>query len=94
MSFSYDETWLMEAVRIEEECNCDISAGYDLGSNVGKFYASVQNGDALDFDKVAASAKEALSHCFSDEEIDSLMAQFKSSAQTLLMQKLDSNQSV
>ena len=32
-----DEEWLAEAIRIEEECGGEVSAGYDLSSNFGKF---------------------------------------------------------
>ena len=32
-----DEEWLAEAIRIEEECGGEVSAGYDLSSNLGTF---------------------------------------------------------
>ena len=34
-TFTYDEEWLREAVRIEDEADCDISAGFDWGATLG-----------------------------------------------------------
>ena len=34
-TFTYDEEWLREAVWQEEEAGCDVSAGYDWGTNLG-----------------------------------------------------------
>ena len=34
-TFTYDEEWLGEAVRQEEEAGCDVSGGYDWGTNLG-----------------------------------------------------------
>ena len=34
-TFTYDEDWLREAVRLEEEADCDVSAGYDWGTHLG-----------------------------------------------------------
>ena len=39
-TFTYDEEWLREAVRIEEEANYDIGAGYDWGASLGAFMAN------------------------------------------------------
>lgn len=38
MALANDEEWLKEAIRIEEECGGEISAGYDLGASLGQFY--------------------------------------------------------
>ncbi len=39
-TFTYDEEWLREAVRVEEEADCDISAGFDWGTNLGAVMAN------------------------------------------------------
>lgn len=39
-AFTYDEEWLREAVRIEEEADCDISAGLNWGANLGVVIAN------------------------------------------------------
>ena len=39
-TFTYDEEWLREAVRVEEEADCDISAGFDWGTNLGAIMAN------------------------------------------------------
>ncbi|MFE4105984.1 hypothetical protein [Almyronema epifaneia] len=41
-TFTYDEEWLREAVRIEEEAGGDISAGYGWGSQLGAVMANPQ----------------------------------------------------
>lgn len=39
-TFTYDEEWLREAVRQEEEAGCDIAAGYDWGAQLGNVMAN------------------------------------------------------
>lgn len=39
-TFTYDEEWLREAVRQEEEAGCDIVAGYDWGAHLGEVMAN------------------------------------------------------
>jgi hypothetical protein len=39
-TFTYDEEWLREAVRQEEEAGCDIAAGYDWGAQPGNVLAN------------------------------------------------------
>ena len=34
-TFTYDEEWLKEVVRQEEEARYDVSVGYDWGTNLG-----------------------------------------------------------
>jgi hypothetical protein len=41
-TFTYDEEWLREAVRIEEEAGGDISAGPDWGTHLGRVMANPQ----------------------------------------------------
>jgi len=41
-TFTYDEEWLREAVRIEEEAGGDISAGPDWGTHLGAVMANPQ----------------------------------------------------
>ncbi|MEM9009040.1 MAG: hypothetical protein AAGE59_36720 [Cyanobacteria bacterium P01_F01_bin.86] len=46
-TFTYDEDWLREAARIEEEADCDISAGYDWGTHTGDFLANPEGHNQL-----------------------------------------------
>ncbi|MEM1279747.1 MAG: hypothetical protein AAGG53_06905 [Cyanobacteria bacterium P01_H01_bin.152] len=39
-TFTYDEEWLREAVRQEEEAGCDIAAGNDWGAHLGNVMAN------------------------------------------------------
>lgn len=39
-TFTYDEEWLREVVRQEEEAGCDIAAGYDWGAHLGDVMAN------------------------------------------------------
>jgi hypothetical protein len=39
-TFTYDEEWLREAVRQEDEAGCDIAAGYDWGAHLGDVMAN------------------------------------------------------
>ena len=40
MNLLLDEEWLREAVRIEEEANCDLGAGYGWGASLGAVMAN------------------------------------------------------
>ena len=40
MDLLLNEKWLREAVRIEEEADCDLGAGYDWGASLGAVMAN------------------------------------------------------
>jgi hypothetical protein len=91
MTKEQENDWFMEALRIEEECGCDISAGYDFGTDIDKFYASTNSFVSLD--KTTAILHEELSPVLSRQEIDSLVERFKDMANQLLEQKVNSQHS-
>ncbi len=39
----FDEKWLREAVKIEDEAGCDIHAGLELGQNLGKYVKNAKS---------------------------------------------------
>ena len=41
-TFTYDEAWLREVARQEEDADCDISAGYDWGTHLGEYLTNPQ----------------------------------------------------
>jgi hypothetical protein len=91
MSIEHNNEWFMEALRIEEECGCDISAGYDFGADLDQFYASTNSFVSLD--KTTAILHEELSPVLSQQEIDGLIDKFKNMTNELLEQQVNSKYS-
>ena len=40
---NFDEKWLREAVKIEDEAECDIHAGLELGQNLSKYVKNTKS---------------------------------------------------
>ena len=43
MTAKFDEAWLERAIKLEDEANCDIEAGLDLGQYLGQYIAKTQS---------------------------------------------------
>jgi hypothetical protein len=43
VSFEFDEEWLKNAVQIEDEANCNIQAGLDLGQNLDIYISEAKS---------------------------------------------------
>jgi hypothetical protein len=67
-SMSDREFWNL--VQIEEETNCDISAGPDLGPHLGEYLAAAIN--YIDDRKLIALLQSELSGVLSSEEIEAI----------------------
>ncbi|MBD2072673.1 hypothetical protein H6F86_01970 [Phormidium sp. FACHB-592] len=42
-NFEFDEEWLREVSRVEQESNCDVQAGFDWGANLGDYITSAKS---------------------------------------------------
>ncbi len=70
MTFSISDREFWNLVQIEEETNCDISAGPDLGSHLGEYLADAIN--YIDSRQLIAFLQSELSSILSSEEIDAI----------------------
>ncbi|MEH2156523.1 hypothetical protein [Nostoc sp.] len=68
MSGKVSRQWLQWANKIEDEVNCDVEAGLDLGKNLGDYLLKSQN--YIDRRKLICLLKEELGNLLSEEEID------------------------
>lgn len=68
MTFSISDKEFWSGVQIEEETNCDISAGIDLGSHLGEYLADAVN--YINDHKLIALLQEDLSSILSPDEIE------------------------
>lgn len=70
MAFTVSPEELLEWAEIEEECDCDISAGYDYGPNAGIYLALGKN--YVDREKLIALLAERLGVFLPDEETETI----------------------
>jgi hypothetical protein len=76
MTFKISQQRLLEMLAIEEECNCDISAGVDYGIHLGDYIASVVNVSPplLNGEKLMSLLKEELGNRLTQMELEELAA--------------------
>lgn len=70
MTFSISDQEFWNLVQIEEETNCDISAGLDLGSHLGEYLADAIN--YIDECKLMALLQSELNSVLSSDEIEAI----------------------
>jgi hypothetical protein len=77
MTFKISQQRLLEMLAIEEECNCDISAGVDYGIHIGDYIASVVNlsPPLLNGEKLMGLLKEELGNRLTQTELEALAAE-------------------
>jgi hypothetical protein len=77
MTFKISQQRLLEMLAIEEECNCDISAGVDYGIHLGDYIASVVNDSPplLNGEKLMGLLREDLGNRLTQSELEKLAAE-------------------
>lgn len=68
MNINFDENLLRWAVQIEDEVNCDIQAGLDLGQNLEKYIAKTQA--HINQEKLMSVLQEELGNILSSEDLE------------------------
>jgi hypothetical protein len=84
MEFKISTARSKELAQIEAESDCDIRAGFDLGSNVDKFYASYLQPTPIDENKLMALLQSELGDRLSLDQIISLAQDVQMQAQQQL----------
>lgn len=89
MAQFWDDEWLDAAVRLEEESNCDISAGIDHGIHLGDYLNSrLQEQVApLNRDRLLALLQTELGEQLSAEELEELVTEVQVQVQQRLGDK-------
>lgn len=90
MSGNFDETWLKWAVKIEEEANCDIQAGLDLGQYLGEHLANSQG--YISHERLMVVLKEELGSFLSPDDLEVIANATQDCARDLIKEKLHSSE--
>lgn len=91
MNFTFDEKWLEGAIQIENEANCDIQAGLDLGHNSAQYISDAKS--YIDYEKLMVILKESLGTLFQNDELESLASDLQSCTRERVIQKLQTKKS-
>lgn len=75
MSIKFDKKLLDWAIQLENEANCDISAGIDLGQDVDQYLEYILNSELSSYDRVLNLFQQKLGTKMSQEEIESLASE-------------------
>jgi hypothetical protein len=86
MSFKFDEEWLKNAVQIEDEADCDIQAGLDLGQNSDTYISNAKS--YINYEKLMIILKESLGTIFQNDEIELLASDLQDRTREHVIQKL------
>ncbi|HEY9909829.1 MAG TPA: hypothetical protein V6D18_19735 [Thermosynechococcaceae cyanobacterium] len=88
MEFRLDEAKLRELAQIEAETNCDISAGFDLGKNLGDYL--IQDTPTLDSEKLMGILRERLSTVLTPEELEDAAQSIQTHIRNRVIEKYQS----
>lgn len=80
-----NNSWLQWAVQLEDEANCDVDAGLDLGQNLGVYLVKTQS--HISHEKLMAILQEELGNILSQEEIEEIVEKTESNIFDYLQQK-------
>jgi hypothetical protein len=92
MEFKITTEEALEMAKFEEEANCDISAGTDLGLHLDKVMELALN--PIDPDQLLELIRHQLGNILSLDEIEDLVANFQTQAQAKIAEKLTLQKSV
>lgn len=88
MNKKHENNWLDWAIQIEEQSNCDIEAGLDIGQHLGDYLAKSQN--YLNRDKLMLLLREDLGGILSQEELEEMANEIQNVARNPVIEKLHS----
>ncbi len=90
MSRNFDETWLKWAVKIEEEANCDVQAGPDLGQHLGEHLANSQG--YINHERLMVVLKEELGSFLSQNDLEVIANATQDCVRDRIKEKLQSSE--
>ena len=75
----FDEKWLREAVAMEDEANCDIHAGLELGQNLGKYVKNAKS--YINRQKLISILEEKYEEILTSQDIEEIANELQKEAQ-------------
>jgi len=75
----FDEKWLREVVAIEDEANCDIHAGLELGQNLDEYVTNAKS--YINRQKLISILKEGYEEILSPIDIEKMADELQKEAQ-------------
>ena len=75
----FDEKWLREAVAMEDEADCDIHAGLELGQNLGEYVKNAKS--YINRQKLISVLKEGFDEILSPTDIEKIADELQKEAQ-------------
>jgi len=88
MNRKFDKTWLSWAIQIENEAGCDISAGLDLGQNLGEYIANAQG--CINQENLRSVLQEDVGNLLSENEIEDIVNLVPERVRSRIKEKLKS----
>jgi hypothetical protein len=78
MRIKFDDNWLRWASQIEDESDCDITAGLDYGQNLGKYLETVMSDRKfVSRERFVQVLQDQVGSALSQEEIENLAQDFQ-----------------
>ncbi len=75
----FDEKWLREAVTMEDEADCDIHAGLELGQNLGEYVKNAKS--YINRQKLISVLKDGFGEVLSPTDIEEIADELQKEAQ-------------
>lgn len=91
MTFKLDRQRLQQLAAVEEQADCDVEAGFELGQDAGAYIANVQK--YVNQKKLIGMLKEELSELLSSEDIAAIATELQARTEILVAEKLQSIES-
>jgi hypothetical protein len=72
MNLKIDDTELLRLAQIEDEADCDISAGFDLGESLGNYLSQCLN--SVSYEQLKEMLHNRVGNALSVEELDEVVS--------------------
>jgi heme oxygenase len=86
MNSQFDETWLLKAMQLETEANCDIQAGLNIENKADIYLESAQS--YINHERLLSMLREELGTLFKEAELEDLAVDFQARAREKVIEKL------
>lgn len=89
--FEFDEEWLRQAVRLEDEADCDIEAGFNWGSDISNYIANRKS--LINHNRLMSILQEELGNLLDQEDLEAIANSFQDQVRDRVIEKLQSAKS-
>ncbi|MFM7887557.1 MAG: hypothetical protein ACKPCM_12890 [Pseudanabaena sp.] len=85
MNLEIDDVELLRLAQIEDEADCDISAGFDHGENLGNYLSQSLN--SISYNQLSEILHNSFGNALSAEEIDKIVLGIQQASKFHLVHK-------